>query len=150
MSLGRARRDASRVRLRAGVRARVARRALGRAPLRARCSRAPCSLRAPDARARARARAQRRVRGTVAALRGEDVLGFRYKSCGYGPAMKQIPESWLDGAENAILDFRYTESKQLAWYFDHHLTGFGSEDERARAVARAESSGPTFRVFFDA
>jgi hypothetical protein len=67
---------------------------------------------------------------------------FRYKSCGYGPGMQQIPEGWLDGADNAILDFRYTPSKKLTWYFDHHVTGFGTPEERDQAL-----KGP--RVFYD-
>jgi len=60
---------------------------------------------------------------------------FRYRSCGYGPGMQTIPEAWLDGDENAILDFRYTHSKALSWYFDHHITAFGSEKEKRRALA---------------
>jgi hypothetical protein len=51
--------------------------------------------------------------------------------------MSQIPEGWLDGEENAILDFRYTPSKRLGWYFDHHITGFGSPEERDTALAAA-------------
>lgn len=64
-------------------------------------------------------------------------LAFRYKSCGYGPGMQQIPEGWLDGDESAILDFRYTPSKKLGWYFDHHVTGFASPAERDAALASA-------------
>ncbi len=80
---------------------------------------------------------------------------FRYKSCGYGPGMSMIPEAWLDGDENAILDFRYTPSKRLTWYFDHHITGFGSAEERDMAIGGAASpksaalgQGP--QVFYDA
>src|SRR5262249_50703249 len=65
---------------------------------------------------------------------------FRYKSCGYGPGMQMIPEAWLDGDENAILDFRYTPSKKLSFYFDHHITGFGSTAERDQALAGASPS----------
>jgi hypothetical protein len=64
-------------------------------------------------------------------------LAFRYKSCGYGPGMQAIPEGWLDGDENAILDFRYTSSKRLSWYFDHHVTGFASAAEGEAAIAAA-------------
>ena len=71
------------------------------------------------------------------ALTPGDEATFRYKSCGYGPGMTQIPEAWLDGDESVILDFRYTPSKKLAWYFDHHITGFGSEAERDAALAAA-------------
>jgi hypothetical protein len=66
---------------------------------------------------------------------GSGVEAFRYKSCGYGPGMSMIPEGWLDGDENAILDFRYTPSKKLTWYFDHHVTGFGTPEERDAALA---------------
>jgi hypothetical protein len=64
-------------------------------------------------------------------------LAFRYKSCGYGPGMSAIPEGWLDGDDNAILDFRYTPSKKLGWYFDHHVTGFGTDAERDAALLGA-------------
>ena len=77
-----------------------------------------------------------------------------YKSCGYGPGMQMIPEAWLDGVENAILDFRYTPSPRVRWYFDHHITGFGSAAERDAALAAAAGDGarpPTERpfVFYD-
>jgi hypothetical protein len=62
-------------------------------------------------------------------------LTYRYKSCGYGPGMQQIPEAWLDATVNAILDFRYTPSRKLTWYFDHHVTAFASPAERDAALA---------------
>lgn len=62
---------------------------------------------------------------------------FSYKSCGYGPGMAQIPPAWLKSEENAILDFRFTDSPRLDWYFDHHATAFGSDQERERALAGA-------------
>jgi hypothetical protein len=76
----------------------------------------------------------------VRGLAGPEAPPFRYKSCGYGPGMAMIPEAWLDGEENAILDFRYTPSKKLSWYFDHHVTGFGTPAERDAALAGAASS----------
>lgn len=80
-------------------------------------------------------------------------LALKYRSCGYGPGMSMIPEEWLDGDENAILDFRYTPSKRLTWYFDHHITGFGSTEERDAAQQAAvppspASAGP--HVIYDA
>jgi hypothetical protein len=68
-------------------------------------------------------------------LRAGTPSKVRYRSCGYGPGMTMIPEAWLDGDENAILDFRYTPSPRLGWYFDHHITGFGSPEERDQALA---------------
>ncbi|MEZ6018501.1 MAG: hypothetical protein R3F49_25625, partial [Planctomycetota bacterium] len=65
--------------------------------------------------------------------RGPRELDIR--SCGYGPGFSQVPPGWLDADENAILDFRYTESKALHFYFDHHPTAFGSTAERDDAIA---------------
>jgi hypothetical protein len=62
-------------------------------------------------------------------------FSFSYRSCGYGPNMQAVPEKWLTGDENAIVDFRYTPSQRLTWYFDHHVTSFTSEEERSAALA---------------
>jgi hypothetical protein len=78
-----------------------------------------------------------RLRSAIEPPEAGGALSFRYKSCGYGPGMQAIPEGWLDGGENAILDFRYTPSKRLSWYFDHHVTGFGSAAESEAALAGA-------------
>ncbi len=59
-----------------------------------------------------------------------------------------IPEAWLDGDENAILDFRYTKSSKLTWFFDHHVTGFGSVEEQNEALELHTLDGPT-RVFYE-
>jgi hypothetical protein len=75
------------------------------------------------------------------AIRGPGAPEPRFKSCGYGPGMSMIPEEWLDGDENAILDFRYTPSARLGFYFDHHVTAFGSPEERDLALARALPPG---------
>ncbi len=75
-------------------------------------------------------------------LRRDDALSFAYRSCGYGPKMSAVPADWLSGDLNAILDFRYTESDRLTYFFDHHVTGFGSPEEEAqarRAVAESRA-----------
>lgn len=77
----------------------------------------------------------------VRAIADGSGVSFRYRSCGYGPGMQVIPEAWLDGDESAILDFRYTPSLRLSWYFDHHITGFGSSDERDKALAGSAEIG---------
>lgn len=69
---------------------------------------------------------------------GQASYKFRYLSCGYGPNLQTIPEKWLGGDENAIVDFRYTESKRVTWYFDHHVTAFASEEQRTSALASNE------------
>jgi hypothetical protein len=89
----------------------------------------------------------------VRALSPGEPLEVRYRSCGYGPGMTMIPEAWLDGADNAILDFRFTPTERLTWYFDHHITAFGSAEERDQALARGEKPRPGGRplhIFYDA
>ncbi|MEQ9324136.1 MAG: hypothetical protein RIF41_33540 [Polyangiaceae bacterium] len=70
-------------------------------------------------------------------------IRFSYKSCGYGPNMQVVPERWLKGDENAIVDFRYTASTKLTWYFDHHPTAFANDVQQREATGRK-------RVHFDA
>jgi len=84
-------------------------------------------------------------------LRPGEPLAFKILSCGYGPNLSTIPEGWLDGQENAILDFRYTPSKKVSWYFDHHMTAFGSDAERAAALAGvAASKDQAPQIYYDA
>jgi len=68
---------------------------------------------------------------------------FSYRSCGYGPTMGNLPERWFTGSENAIVDFRYSPSERLSWFFDHHATAFRNDDERDQALRRSK------RFFFD-
>src|SRR5919205_3873992 len=51
-------------------------------------------------------------------------------------------EAMFDGDENAIVDFKYSPSEKLTWWFDHHQSAFlSSEDE---AHFRADTSGRKF------
>lgn len=70
---------------------------------------------------------------------------FSYRSCGYGPNMQTVPEKWLSGDENAIVDFRFADSDKLTWYFDHHVTAFASEEQQRRCLAGERAA----RYFFD-
>ena len=76
-------------------------------------------------------------------------LSASFRSCGYGPKLKTIPSNWLRGDINAILDFRYREDDRLDYYFDHHPTGFGSPEERARAEANVAASKGNRVLCFD-
>jgi len=71
---------------------------------------------------------------------------FRYRSLGYGPKLGVIPDAWLSGDENALLDFKHSASAKLDWYFDHHKTAFASEADRDRALAK---HGKRHHVYFD-
>jgi hypothetical protein len=48
-----------------------------------------------------------------------------------------IDPAWLDGDVNAVVDFRYTTSPALSWWFDHHKSAFVDEAHRAHFEQRA-------------
>jgi hypothetical protein len=78
---------------------------------------------------------------------GEE-LAFCYKAMGYGPGQNGVDPSVLAGDDNAILDFRFSPSPKLTWYFDHHVSAFPGKDDRAAydAAVRDERSR---RMFHD-
>src|SRR5271154_2741636 len=61
---------------------------------------------------------------------GEE-LSFTYRGMGYGPGQNGVDPSVLAGEDNAILDFRFTISPKLTWYFDHHVSAFSTPEDRA-------------------
>jgi hypothetical protein len=63
----------------------------------------------------------------------------------YGPDQNGVKEARLSGKVNAILDYRFTASDRLTWYFDHHRTAFASPEDRATFDAHAGG-----RYFHDA
>ena len=48
----------------------------------------------------------------------------------------------FDGAENAIVDFKYSSDARLTWWFDHHQSAFLSADDESHF--RADTSGKKF------
>lgn len=64
-------------------------------------------------------------------------LTFSYRPCGYGPSENGVPEAALVGDLNAVLDYRYSSSSKLDWYFDHHVSAFVTHEDRASFVERA-------------
>ena len=48
----------------------------------------------------------------------------------------------FDGDENAIVDFKYSPSERLTWWFDHHQSAFLSAEDEAHF--RADASGRKF------
>ncbi|HYY96293.1 MAG TPA: hypothetical protein VE713_17445 [Pyrinomonadaceae bacterium] len=51
-------------------------------------------------------------------------------------------ESMFDGDENAIVDFKYSPSPRLTWWFDHHQSAFLTPEDEAHF--RADTSGKKF------
>ena len=51
-------------------------------------------------------------------------------------------EEMFDGDENAIVDFKYSRSERLTWWFDHHQSAFLTPEDEAHF--RADHSGKKF------
>jgi hypothetical protein len=80
-----------------------------------------------------------------------DGASFAYHGAGYGPGQNGVDPKILGGDVNAILDFRFSPSPKLDWYFDHHVSAFGAPGDREayeRAVERQEAAGQR-RMFHD-
>jgi len=71
-------------------------------------------------------------------------LQFDYVGLDHQPGGSHVPEKVLRGELNAVVDFRYTVSDKLTWWFDHHVTGLVGADEKAHF--EADASG---RKFYD-
>lgn len=69
-------------------------------------------------------------------------LSFGYSGLDHQPGGSHVPEKVLSGALNAVVDFRYTTSPRLSWWFDHHVSGIVNEEERAHFAA--DTSGHKF------
>jgi hypothetical protein len=59
-------------------------------------------------------------------------------------ASQPFGEGIFDGDENAIVDFKYSSSSRLTWWFDHHQSAFLTPEDAAHF--RADRSG---RKFYD-
>ncbi|HEU4388968.1 MAG TPA: phosphoesterase [Blastocatellia bacterium] len=47
-----------------------------------------------------------------------------YTGLAHKPNQKVIEEELFDGEQNAIVDFKYSPSAKLTWWFDHHQSAF--------------------------
>jgi len=51
--------------------------------------------------------------------------------------------------ENAIVDFKYSNSPAVTWWFDHHQSAFLTEQDRAQFLAGQADGSQAMRKFFD-
>ncbi len=59
-------------------------------------------------------------------------------------------ESWFSAdGENAIVDFKYSPSPRVTWWFDHHLSAFASPEDEAHFRAGQADGSKAMRQFFD-
>lgn len=67
---------------------------------------------------------------------------FEFRGMSHGPGGHPIDPALLSGDENVIVDFRYSQSPQLTWWFDHHQSAFQVPGDEAHF--RADGSGKKF------
>ncbi len=83
--------------------------------------------------------------GALTKAQSADKLQFEYHACGYGHGQKTCGPAVLTGDINSILDYRFCAHERVNWYFDHHRTAFGTQEDRAFFDQRASSG----RYFFE-
>ncbi len=71
-------------------------------------------------------------------------LAFKYRGLNHQPGGSHVPSEILAGEINAVVDFRYTTSDRLTWFFDHHVSGIVGDEERTHFEADRSN-----RKFFD-
>ncbi len=67
---------------------------------------------------------------------------FSYKGLLYEPNAPPPGDRLKRGAVNALLDYRYSSSELLTWYFDHHVSAF--QEKGSEAHFRADATGRKF------
>jgi hypothetical protein len=65
-----------------------------------------------------------------------------YGSLLHRPGNVLFDEEMFDGDENAIVDFKYSPSDKLTWWFDHHQSAFLTPEDEAHF--HADHSGKKF------
>jgi hypothetical protein len=58
-------------------------------------------------------------------------------------------ESEFTGDENAIVDFKYSPSPRITWWFDHHLSAFLTPRDQQNFLDGQKAQAPPGRKFFD-
>ena len=58
-------------------------------------------------------------------------------------------EADFTGDENAIVDFKYSSSPKITWWFDHHLSAFLSPADHENFLACQQDAACATRKFFD-
>ena len=58
-------------------------------------------------------------------------------------------ESEFTGDENAIVDFKYSASPQITWWFDHHQSAFLTPQDHEHFLACQQDAACAGRKFFD-
>lgn len=67
---------------------------------------------------------------------------IQYAGLLHRPGNLLFDQDMFDGDENAIVDFKYSPSEKLTWWFDHHQSAFLTPEDEAHF--HADTSGKKF------
>ncbi len=73
--------------------------------------------------------------------------GYEFVGLQHGPK-GGVEDAVFGPGENAIVDFRYSRSPKLTWWFDHHQSAFATVEDRA-AYEAGQHGALRERQFFD-
>ena len=76
------------------------------------------------------------------------VSDYEYCGLAHKPGGGGISDDVFGQDENAIVDFKYSSSPKLTWWFDHHQSAFTSEQDRAN-FETGQKGAQGLRHFFD-
>jgi hypothetical protein len=74
--------------------------------------------------------------------------GYEYRGLAHQAGGGGISDDMFGPGENAVVDFKYSSSPKLTWWFDHHQSAFMTPELRAHFEA-GQRSGLCMRQFFD-
>jgi hypothetical protein len=76
--------------------------------------------------------------------------GAEYQFCGLvHRADALFDEKEFTGDENAIVDFKFSPSPAITWWFDHHLSAFLTPEDHAQFLASQRDPKMRERKFYD-
>jgi hypothetical protein len=76
--------------------------------------------------------------------------GAEYQFCGLvHRASALFDEKEFTGDENAIVDFKFSPSPAITWWFDHHLSAFLTPEDHAQFLASLQDPKTRERKFYD-
>jgi hypothetical protein len=76
------------------------------------------------------------------------VKGYEYQGLVHRAGVL-FEEGWWGAGENAIVDFKYSASPRLTWWFDHHQSAFLDGVDEAKFYAGQADGSLAMRQFFD-
>ncbi len=75
--------------------------------------------------------------------------GYEYRGLVHRAGKLFEDSEFQPNGENAIVDFKYSPSPRVTWWFDHHLSAFLTPEDEADFLRGQQDGSATMRKFFD-